>query len=187
LNDINDVAIVPTAEDHIASLNRCLDVVARERLYVGLVESPSLARLQDFVRKLIAGGGVQFVAVDCAGSVLGWCDIVRPGLEGFRHCGRLGMGLLPTARGRGLGRRLAEVAIEAAFARGMERIELEVFASNAAAIALYRGLGLKVEGVKRRARLLDGRYDDNVLMALMHEVPDLGDSNGDRRPEKDAG
>jgi RimJ/RimL family protein N-acetyltransferase len=79
------------------------------------------------------------------------------------------MGLLPEYRGRGLGRRLAEAAVAAARERGMERIALEVFASNTRAIALYERLGFRHEGVLRRARKLDGRYDDNVLMALVDD------------------
>jgi ribosomal protein S18 acetylase RimI-like enzyme len=76
------------------------------------------------------------------------------------------MGLLPEYRGRGLGRRLATQAIESARQAGIERVELEVFASNQPAIALYRTLGFVIEGVKKMARKLDGTYDDNVLMAL---------------------
>lgn len=79
------------------------------------------------------------------------------------------MGLLPHARGKGLGARLATAAIGRAWADGLERIELEVFASNERAVGLYRTLGLSVEGVKRRARMLDGHDDDIVLMALLRE------------------
>ena len=48
------------------------------------------------------------------------------------------MGILPKYRGKGLGHRLATDTIRAATDAGMERIELEVFASNERAIALYR-------------------------------------------------
>jgi ribosomal protein S18 acetylase RimI-like enzyme len=101
---------------------------------------------------------------------VGWCDIVRNPYEGFRHVGRLGMGLLPDYRRRGVGRQLAGQAIEAARQIGIERIELEVFASNTVAIALYRALGFVTEGTKRRARKLDGEYDDNVVMALFGDT-----------------
>jgi ribosomal protein S18 acetylase RimI-like enzyme len=77
------------------------------------------------------------------------------------------MGVLPGYRGLGHGRRLAEAAIAAARQAGMERIELEVFASNVTAIRLYEKLGFQHEGVKRRGRKLDGVYDDHVLMALL--------------------
>ena len=49
---------------------------------------------------------------------------------------------------------------------GLERIELEVFVSNAAAIKLYEKAGFVVEGVKKKGRKLDGEYDDLVEMAL---------------------
>jgi RimJ/RimL family protein N-acetyltransferase len=100
---------------------------------------------------------------------VGWCDVERLHLEGFRHVGRLGMGVLQAYRRQGIGRRLAMAAITAARTAGIERIELEVFASNAGAIRLYDRLGFEHEGVKRQARKLDGRYDDIVLMALLGE------------------
>jgi RimJ/RimL family protein N-acetyltransferase len=163
------ISILPSTEGHLEGLRRCIDAVARERHFIAVVEGPPLPQIQEFVRGLIAGGGIQLVAVDDAGNVVGWCDIMRYRTEGFRHCGRLGMGLLPAMRGRGLGRRLAEAAIQAAFAGGMERIELEVFASNESAIALYDRLGFVREGLKRNARKLDGVYDDSVLMVLARE------------------
>jgi ribosomal protein S18 acetylase RimI-like enzyme len=45
------------------------------------------------------------------------------------------------AQGQGLGRALVEAALERARARGCGRVELDVDEDNAAARALYRGLG----------------------------------------------
>src|SRR5262245_21963971 len=125
-----DIRIVPTAERYIESFHAAVDVVARERRYLGFVEAPPLDSTRDFVRRMLAGGGVQMCAVAPEDSVVGWCDIYRKTMEGFRHCGVLGMGLLPDYRGRGLGERLAVETIEAAQLAGIERVELEVFASN---------------------------------------------------------
>jgi hypothetical protein len=46
------------------------------------------------------------------------------------------------------------------------RIDLEVFSSNQAAIALYRRYGFTIEGRRRKARHVDGLWDDIILMAL---------------------
>jgi RimJ/RimL family protein N-acetyltransferase len=174
---MNDgVRIVPTTEAHIEGLQRCVDAVARERRWLGFLEGPPLAATHAFVDSILRGAGVQFVALNEADEVVGWCDIVRLDQETFRHAWRLGMGLLPAVRGRGLGRRLAEAAIAAARERGAERIELEVFASNARALALYEKLGFVREGVRKRARKLDGEYDDVVIMALL-----ISGSEGGRR------
>ena len=163
----SSVRIVPTAEFHIPGLHAALDQVAKERRYLAFLSAPPLTTTREFSRALMGGAGVQMVAVTEDERVVGWCDIVRVPMEGFNHTGRLGMGLLPAYRGQGIGRRLAKAAIDAARAAGMERIELEVLASNVNAIKLYEKLGFVHEGVKRRARHLDDTWDDNLLMALL--------------------
>lgn len=169
--------ITPTTDEHVAGFNRCVDAVARERRYLAMLQAPPLDVSRAFVRGVLEQGGVCLLAVNAADVVVGWCDIQRRGQEGFRHGGRLGIGMLPEARGSGLGRRLMQAAIEAARRQGMERIELEVFASNTRAIALYERLGFVREGVKRRVRRIDGRYEDDVMMALLlDEAPDRAGS-----------
>jgi RimJ/RimL family protein N-acetyltransferase len=163
----DDIRIVPTGEPHVEGLQRCIDAVARERRWIGFLEGPPIPQTRAFVETILRGAGVQFVALNAGEEVVGWCDIVRLDQETFRHGWRLGMGVLQEYRGRGVGRRLAEAAIAAAKAQGAERIELEVLASNTRAIALYEKLGFVREGVKRRARKLDGEYDDVVIMALL--------------------
>jgi len=163
------VRIVPTGEEHAEGFNAVVDAVARERRFIGFVAGPPLESTREFIRSILGGAGIQLLAVNPDDMVVGWCDIVRNPHEGFRHVGRLGMGLLPGYRGRGLGRQLVAQAVRAARKAGIERIELEVFASNERAIALYRALGFATEGIKRQARKLDGQYEDNVFMALLGE------------------
>ena len=79
------------------------------------------------------------------------------------------MALLPEYRGQGIGRRLAQETIEAARMAGISRIELDVFTTNARAIALYHALGFAVEGTKRRAWKLRDEYVDAHFMALIVE------------------
>jgi ribosomal protein S18 acetylase RimI-like enzyme len=55
--------------------------------------------------------------------------------------GRLGMGLLADYRARGIGRALLEATLDDAFARGFERVALEVFAGNERAVRLYEKVG----------------------------------------------
>ena len=80
-------------------------------------------------------------------------------------------GRLPLAeqRGRGLGRALLERTFEAARRSGILRVELEVYATNTKAITLYERCGFQHEGLRGRARLLDGDTDDIVEMALLFD------------------
>ena len=49
---------------------------------------------------------------------------------------------------------------------GVQKVTLEVFASNEPAIALYLKMGFQEEGRRRREFLIDGNLTDGVLMAL---------------------
>lgn len=167
MRSMSDVRIIRSEPQHLESFRATLDVVARERRFLAVLEAPPLERLQQFVATNLHCGGTQFFGLDEAKRVVGWCDVNRHQREGYRHSGALAMGVLPEYRGRGIGARLALAAINAARENGIERIELEVYASNVNAIALYRQIGFIEEGVKRRARFIDGRYDDSVEMALL--------------------
>jgi len=76
----------------------------------------------------------------------------------------------PRFRGRGYG-----VALARAFQRhvlvdlGFHRIELKVYGFNERALAHAERAGYVREGVKRRAYLKDGAWQDAVLYALLQE------------------
>jgi len=53
--------------------------------------------------------------------------------------------------------------------RGIERVELSVYASNFTAIHLYEKFNFKLGGQKKKARKLDGSYDDLIVMGLVFE------------------
>ncbi len=158
--------LAPTAPGDIEGLSAAVDAVARERRYLAAVEGFGVDATRSFVESLLSGGGVQLVA-RAGGRVVGWCDVRRHPHEGSRHGGVLGIGLLPEWRGRGVGAALLVRTLEAAEAAGMTRVELEVFASNVRAIRAFEGAGFVREGLKRRARRIDGRVDDVVCMARL--------------------
>lgn len=160
-----EVRIVPIAEEAVEGFHRCLDSVAREQRYLAFLQAPPLEATRGFVLSNIARNVPQFVAL-CGSDVVGWCDISPKMWEGYTHCGSLGMGVRRDARQLGIGTMLLERTLDAARELGLERVELEVFASNTSAIRLYEKAGFAVEGVRKRGRKLDGEYDDLVLMAL---------------------
>jgi L-amino acid N-acyltransferase YncA len=149
----------------LAGYHACLGAVALERKYIGFVEPPPLASSESWMTSVLELRCPFLVA--CAGTeVVGWCDVGPRSREGFRHTGELGMGLLAHARGQGLGRALLTEAITRARAWPLEKLELQVYASNQAARHLYQAVGFAVEGRRVRARKLDGAYDDVLLMGL---------------------
>lgn len=73
-------------------------------------------------------------------------------------------------RGKGIGMRLIRQALEAARSFGFSRVELTVRENNQVAITLYEKVGFKMEGLMRRAALIDGAYENVALMALLFET-----------------
>jgi RimJ/RimL family protein N-acetyltransferase len=161
-----DMPIVPIAAEHIESFHRALDIVARERKYLVLLEAPPLAQMREFVSNIIRNGDPQFVAL-AKGEVVGWCDIRRHFFPALAHRGTLGMGIIPAYRGRGLGLRLIQTTIEHARMAGFVRIEFDVRADNARAITLYEKVGFVREGTVRDAMFVDGEYLDAITMAMV--------------------
>ncbi len=158
------VEIRPVRVADAASLNACLDAIARERRYLGFVAAPPVAESVKFLEQFVQHGWPLLVACD-GDTIVGWCGIDPMSRPGFTHSGILGMGLLKDWRGQGLGRKLAEATLAAADKFGLERVELGVYVDNSRAIALYEKLGFRQEGKRHRARKLDGVYTDMLLMA----------------------
>ena len=152
--------------DHVEGYRRALDVVARERKYLVLLEALPEPDTLRFVKSSLENGNPMMVALAGA-EVIGWCDVLREFFPSRAHRGTLGMGLLPAWRGRGVGRRLLEATVAKARCEGFKRIELDVYADNPRAIALYEKAGFVREGIVRDASLIDGVFRDAILMAIV--------------------
>lgn len=154
------------AEEHVASFRDAVDSVARERLYLALLEAPPLELTREFIASILKERHVQFVALQ-EDAVVGWCDIVSSPRTVFRHSGVLGIGVVREHRGRGIGTALMEAALRAAREKGLTRIELTVRTDNLRARKLYERFGFVLEGTLRRHMLVDGEYWDSDQMALL--------------------
>ena len=82
-----------------------------------------------------------------------------------KHCMNLAIAILQEYTGKGYGTKLMNTIEEYAINNGITRLELEVSKKNKIAISLYKKIGFEVEGVKRNAFLVNGKYEDELLMA----------------------
>ena len=162
------ITIRQIVEDDIDGFYETFALVARERRYLSFLEPPPIEQTRAFIRQNIAGDIPQLVAVG-DGKFLGWCDVTPLGGDVAQHVGVLGMAVHPDRRGQGIGTRLLQAALEAAWAYGFLRVELGVFSHNARAYALYKTLGFREEGISRRRILIDGEFYDEVRMAVVRD------------------
>ncbi|MDA1257732.1 MAG: GNAT family N-acetyltransferase [Chloroflexi bacterium] len=165
MTDQHNVALVPLAASNMDGYDHCVDVVALERRYIGIVHAPSLYETLKYVEGVRSAGGHILLEVE-GDKVVGWCDTKRETGDGFTYLARIGMGLLPEYLAMGIGRRMLDDALSWAWDSGAERVELSVFTDNEAAIRLYRAVGFVEEGIRRKGRKLDGHYTDITEMAV---------------------
>jgi len=166
------------------SLRECIDNVSRETCFLASNEAPSLQDLERSVRACLESDSVHLVALD-GNRVVAWAQIVRAEGTSVAHRGDLGMGVLPSYRGYGLGKRILRECISAAHARGIDRVELEVRTDNRRALELYRGSGFAVESIVKMAMKIDGTYHETFRMSLnsapMHASFPPGEDADDKR------
>jgi putative acetyltransferase len=85
-----------------------------------------------------------------------------------RHVAEIGMGVRDDWQGRGVGNALLGAALQLADGwLQLRRIELQVYADNAAGIALYARHGFIEEGRHRDYAYRDGAYVDALTMARL--------------------
>jgi len=159
--------IRPMRESDIPAFREALNAVASERRYILTLEAPPLEDVRKFVLNSMEKGYPQFVA-EVDGLIVGWSDFVSQGKQSLSHSANLGMGVIKEYRRKGIGDALLIAVTHAALDRGFVRLELEVFANNEAAIALYKKHGFELEGTKRRARKIDGAYIDTHKMSKIY-------------------
>jgi len=82
-----------------------------------------------------------------------------------KHCMNLAIAVLQEYTGKGYGTKLINTIEKYATNIGITRLELEVSKNNKVAISLYQKIGFKMEGIKRNAFLVNGKYEDELLMA----------------------
>jgi putative acetyltransferase len=89
-----------------------------------------------------------------------------------RHVMHLGLAVLPSAQGRGVGKALMAALIDYADNWGQVlRIELGVYVDNERAIGLYKRFGFEIEGRQRAYALREGHFVDSYAMARLHPKP----------------
>jgi len=139
-------------------------MVAQEKVYLEITEAHPIDKVIEFQTEIIIKNLPAYYAL-VDGAVVGWADVQRLEAPRRSHRGNLGMGLLPEVRRRGIGSALLQAVIEHSKRIGIEKVELTVYTSNLAGIALYKKFGFEQEGLIRQYRRVDGQNFDGLLMA----------------------
>ncbi|WP_322102339.1 GNAT family N-acetyltransferase [Paraburkholderia sp. J41] len=130
-------------------------------------------RTGEAVRAWLASqkAGSMTVVAEYAGQLVGQSELRAH--DGRRaHCGSLGISVDEAYHGRGVGSLLLAALLDAADnALGLRRVELQVFANNTRALALYHKFGFVVEARARAGAIADGALRDVLHMARLVDAP----------------
>ncbi|MDB5451763.1 MAG: hypothetical protein JWO33_341 [Caulobacteraceae bacterium] len=164
---LSDVIIRNASEQDADAMAAYMAALSAEELdTVTRRPPPSVDDERAFVRKAQGAERAFILLAFCGGELVGLLDLWARGAPEFRHCGHFGMSVAKEWRGKGVGRRLLNVALRDALAwEGFCRLELEVTPWNTPAIRLYESLGFKVEARKAKAANFRGSPEEVILMA----------------------
>jgi len=111
--------------------------------------------------------GSTVVVAEVDGAIVGSAGLFTLGASPrLRHSAMFGISVHPDAQGRGVGDALTRAIVEQADCwLGLRRVELDVFADNERARALYERHGFVLEGRARMTALRRGTYVDSFAMA----------------------
>lgn len=154
------------------------DVEALSRIYSGrsaysqTLQLP-FQSLEVWRKRLMSNDDTQHSLVaTVSGEVVGNLGLTRLTRPRRAHVGEIGMAVREDWQGKGVGAALMQAALELADNwLGLRRLELNVHADNARAIALYRKFGFEVEGTHRAYSVRNGVYVDSLSMARLIEGP----------------
>lgn len=114
-------------------------------------------------------GHVPFSVVELAGGTLvGTASLW--GIDNHHRSAHLGLGLLPSARGKGYGTDVVAVLCHYGFVvRGLHRLQIETLSDNAGMLRSAERNGFVREGVLRSSAWVMGEFLDEVLLGLLVE------------------
>lgn len=96
--------------------------------------------------------------------IVGFLSGDRGSANRIKHSAYVVIGMLEPYRGKGIGVALIEELFKWARNNKIIRLELTVVKDNRYAVNLYKKMGFKVEGIREKAMIVDGKYVDEYYM-----------------------
>jgi RimJ/RimL family protein N-acetyltransferase len=128
---------------------------------------PSTGKLAAHLADVAGSGNSVVLLAEADGELAGYLELTGGTARRNRATTHLVIGVLARASGRGVGSGLLREALRWAAGHGLHRVELTVMAHNTRAIALYQRMGFVTEGRARECLLVDGRFVDELTMAVL--------------------
>ena len=127
----------------------------------------SVQALADDVGAAVRSGNSAVIVAESGDELAGYVELTGGAFRRNRTTAHLVMGVLTEASGQGLGTALLSQAKHWAVTHGLHRLELTVMAHNHRAAGLYKRVGFSVEGRRAQCLVVEGRFVDELYMAVI--------------------
>jgi L-amino acid N-acyltransferase YncA len=157
---VAEFVIRPARPEDASAMARLFAAVAGERDRIGTEPPVDVdERTEHFARSAASS-----MVAEAGDRIVGMANVD----VGRFGAGDIGMLVDAGWRGRGVGSGLLQAAIEWSRAEGLHKLCLEVFPTNAPALALYRKCGFVEEGRRvEQYRRTSGEHWDSIAMGLL--------------------
>ncbi|MEY7848400.1 N-acetyltransferase family protein [Natrarchaeobius sp. A-rgal3] len=158
--------IRPARQEDLTGIVGAIRQVAQERTYI---EAESVADEVDHEETLLRHNELEsrmFFVATVDDEVVGWVHLHAPEVEKLSHTAELTVGVIEEYRGHGIGSQLLARGLQWAGANEYEKVYQSVPSTNEQAIAFLEEHGWTTEAVREDHYKLNGRYVDEVMMAV---------------------
>ncbi len=150
------------AEKFLNMLKR-LDTETKFMMYEPGERKTTLEEQMKIIEGVQKNGDPMFL-VETDEEIVGFLGGRRGGCNRAKHTVYIAMGMVEGYRGQGIGRKLMEQLDRWNVENDIARSELTVMCHNERAVRLYEGMGYQIEGRRKKAILVDGRFVDEYYM-----------------------
>lgn len=151
-----------------ADIAQVADVLGQPRAVWGTLQTPFTPVALREKRFDATDLNSRQIVAETEGRIVGTIGLFREPHHRRMHVASIGMAVHDAWTGRGVGSALMAAVVDLADRWwNVRRLELNVYADNARAIALYERFGFQREGLLRDYAWRDGAYVDSLAMARL--------------------
>ncbi|WP_426348586.1 GNAT family N-acetyltransferase [Alloiococcus sp. CFN-8] len=123
-------------------------------------------KINNLIKNAVEGKDL-FLAAQEDNRIIGFISAQRGVSNRTKHSAYIAIGIRKDFQGRGIGTELFERLDFWARENNITRLELMVVCSNSIAKHLYEKSGFIIEGIRKNAMVVDGKYVDEYYMAKL--------------------
>ena len=164
---MNKINFVPFQRQHLKKLKQMYDDPKMTKSLT--LTPPTPQKIVDNIYKKFTKAAIGWWAIVYNDEMVGAMHLSSCATEYSKtkmgHVGSFGIIVESQNWGKGIGKKAMRFLIDTARKQNIKRLELEVFSGNSRGIALYEGLGFKIEGVQKKRIKNKNGYEDTIMMA----------------------